>query len=149
MKTLYETLMDDEKILMDKVKQQANNPFLALKSFQGEDWKKYEDEIISIAKLLPLPKSSKLKNTNYTFDTNNRCNELRIKNDDKMICAIIMDPAHSIYDDNRDIIIMCFEKEYFPTSSMKIYSKKWNLNQYFDRNLYHHYASHLYNTLYI
>lgn len=150
MKTLYESILDDESILINQVKQQANNLFLALKSYQGKDWKKYEDEIISIVKLLPLPKSSKLKNTNYTFDIDNRKNELHIKNDGKMICAIIMDPANSVYADNRDIIIMYFKEEYFHTKTMKSYSNKWNLNQYWDRSYaYHDYSSHLYNTLYI
>ena len=75
---------------------------------------------------------------------------MTFENDGKMICAIIMDPANSVYADNRDIIIMYFKEEYFHTKTMKSYSNKWNLNQYWDRSYaYHDYSSHLYNTLYI
>ena len=151
MKTLTEILNEsilDENVLIDP----ANNPFLKLKSFRDENLMKHKDEIISILEALPLPKSSKLKNTNYTFDINERQKKLYIENDGETVCTIMIDPAHSEYADNRDIIIMYFSTSYFHTNAMKTYAKKWNLNQYFDGGDYlgySDYRDHRYNTLYI
>ena len=138
MKTLYESILDDEDILINQVKQQANDPFLVLKSFRGKNLMKYNDKIINALEVFPLPKSSKLKNINYTFDIDNQNKKIYIRiRDNKIdlsdvVCAITMDPTHSVYVDDRDIMIMYFNERYFSTNSMKFYSKKWNLNPYYD-----------------
>ena len=56
MKTLYESILDDEDILMNDMKDHSNNPFRVLKYYYDDpetkkQWKSYADEIISKLKL--------------------------------------------------------------------------------------------------
>ena len=119
MKSLRESILDDEDVLMDKVKRFANDPFLLLKTFKGRDLMKCEDEIISVLKVFPLPKLlNYLKNVNYTYDIADQNKKIYIRNGDNkkdlsnVVCEITMDPAHSLFDDDRDIIILHFDEDY-------------------------------------
>ena len=56
MKSLYESILDDEDILMNDMKNHSNNPFRVLKYYYDDPetnkkWKTYADEIMSNLKL--------------------------------------------------------------------------------------------------
>lgn len=56
MKSLYESILDDEDVLMNDMKNHSNNPFRVLKYYYDDPetnkkWKIYADEIISNLKL--------------------------------------------------------------------------------------------------
>jgi hypothetical protein len=56
MKSLYESILDDEDILVGDLKNHSNNPFRVLKYYYDDQetnkkWKIYADEIISKLKL--------------------------------------------------------------------------------------------------
>lgn len=56
MKSLYESILDDEDELMNDIKNHSNNPFRVLKYYYDDpetkkQWKSYADEIISKLKL--------------------------------------------------------------------------------------------------
>ena len=56
MKSLYESILDDEDVLMNDMKNHSNNPFRVLKYYYDDPetnkkWKTYADEIISNLKL--------------------------------------------------------------------------------------------------
>lgn len=155
MKSLYESILDDEDVLTSKVNRIVSNPFLALKSLRGKDLAKYKDEIISILEAFPLPKSPKLKNANYVCEIDNYTYEIDDANGKKInvidgnekyfntILDVQMDPAHSLFVDDRDIIIIYFEEGYFHTNSLRSYAKKYGLKSYYGIGHSH------YNYLYI
>lgn len=150
MKSLYESILDDEDILTSKVNRIVTNPFLTLKSLRGKDLAKYKDEIISILEAFPLPKSPKLKNANYVCEIDNHTYEIGVGDREKIdvidgnkknfnkILNINMDPAHpahSLFADDRDIIrdiiIIYFDEQYFHTNSLRSYAKKYGLKSYY------------------
>ena len=45
MRTLYESILDDEDVLINDVKKTANNPFIPFLQYVGKDLTKYKDEI--------------------------------------------------------------------------------------------------------
>lgn len=56
MKSLYESILDDEGVLMNDMKNHSNNPFRVLKHYYDDpktrkQWVSYADEIISSLKL--------------------------------------------------------------------------------------------------
>ena len=56
MKTLYESILDDEDVLINDVKKTANNPFIPFLQYVGKDLTKYKDELAQILDELKLPK---------------------------------------------------------------------------------------------
>ena len=56
MKSLYESILDDEDVLINDTENHSNNPFIVLKYYYDDPktnkkWKTYADEIISNLKL--------------------------------------------------------------------------------------------------
>jgi hypothetical protein len=56
MKTLYESILDDEDVLISKTKKDTDNPFLLLSLLSEED-KNNEKIVLNIIKKLEFPKS--------------------------------------------------------------------------------------------
>ena len=56
MKTLYESILDDEDVLISNVKKISNNPFAPFLQYVGKDLTKYNDELVQILDKLKLPK---------------------------------------------------------------------------------------------
>lgn len=55
MKSLYESLLDDEAVLVSKVESDAKNPFIALSNLNDNEWNN-EDKVLNIIKQLEFPK---------------------------------------------------------------------------------------------
>ena len=60
MKTLYESILDDEDILVGDLKKDANNPFVALTLLGENEWAN-EEKVLDIIKSLDFPKYIKEK----------------------------------------------------------------------------------------
>ena len=56
MKTLYESILDDEDVLISDIKKTSNNPFIPFLQYVGKDLTKYKDELAQILDDLKLPK---------------------------------------------------------------------------------------------
>ena len=61
MKTLYESILDDEDILMSNIKKDSDNPFYILANLSEED-KNNEELVLNIIKNLEFPKHVEGKN---------------------------------------------------------------------------------------
>jgi hypothetical protein len=65
MKTLYESILDDEDVLIGNVKKDSKNPFVLLDTLlnqHGEDLNSIPEKMINeIVKLLKLPKTMKIE----------------------------------------------------------------------------------------
>jgi hypothetical protein len=111
MKALYESILDDEDVLMNDVKNHSNNPFRALKHYYDDpetrkQWKIYADEIISNLK---LPKgisyeimdgfiSFKLSKTSDTiFDLIFKDDSMQYSVKDRASCLLV-DNTKSFFD---------------------------------------------------
>lgn len=60
MKTLYESILDDEDVLVGDLKKDANNPFVALTLLSENEWCN-EEIVLDIIKSLDFPKHIKGK----------------------------------------------------------------------------------------
>ena len=60
MKTLYESILDDEDILIGGVKKDINNPFITLALLGENEWDN-EEKVLDIIKSLDFPKHIKEK----------------------------------------------------------------------------------------
>lgn len=56
MKTLYESILDDEEVLIRKTKEIAQNPFSRLYNLRPEDWNN-EEILLEIIRTLEMPKT--------------------------------------------------------------------------------------------
>jgi hypothetical protein len=56
MKTLYESILDDEEVLIRKTKEIAQNPFSRLYNLRPEDWDN-EEILLEIIRTLEMPKT--------------------------------------------------------------------------------------------
>lgn len=56
MKTLYESILDDEDVLIEKTKEIAKNPFSRLYNLRPEDWNN-EELLLEIIRTLEMPKT--------------------------------------------------------------------------------------------
>lgn len=56
MKSLYESILDDEEVLIRKTKEIARNPFSRLYSLRPEDWTN-EEILLEIIRTLEMPKT--------------------------------------------------------------------------------------------
>ena len=55
MKTLYESILDDEDVLMDSARKDANNPFIQLKYILIENLEDAKDRSEEVKKLIKKP----------------------------------------------------------------------------------------------
>jgi hypothetical protein len=60
MKTLYESILDDEDVLVGDLKKDANNPFVTLTLLGKNEWDN-EEKVLDIIKSLDFPKYIKEK----------------------------------------------------------------------------------------
>lgn len=144
MKTLYESILDDEGVLMGDVKKDANNSFLVLYNYYLSNGKKIpfgkQKDISSILKSLELP----LKEELTAFEINIIDNKLFAIHDDynNVLCYITLDDEFSynwtIYDCKLFI-------EFIPDANwgrkkmsyyMKSWAKKYNL-KHAPKNIYY------------
>jgi hypothetical protein len=57
MKTLYESILDDEEVLIRKTKEIAQNPFSRLYNLRPEDWENNEKLLLEIIRVLEMPET--------------------------------------------------------------------------------------------
>ena len=98
MKSLYESILDDEEILINNVKEYASNPFIILYSYYLSNGGKIsfgkQKEILNILKQLELP----LKSPLTAFEINiHSPKSFSIGNDDNEVLCIITFDGSLIY----------------------------------------------------
>lgn len=126
MKTLYESILDDEKVLMNDVKNHSNNPFRVLKYYWDEidktistdrqwlsKWYKVVDKEL---KRIKLPKGVSYNTTmdyiNFLSKSGNLLFKIRFRNLEsytkKDACCVMIDSTRdrskSLSDDERKIV---------------------------------------------
>ena len=144
MKSLYESILDDEDILVGDLKKDANNPFLALYNYYISNGEKIpfgkQKELANILKPLELPLNSELT----AFEINIIDKQLfSIRNDEnEALCYITLDDEFSynwtIYDCK--LFIEFIPGAHWDQKKMKYYMKSWakkyNL-KHASRNIYY------------
>ena len=129
MKNLYESILDDENVLVDDVKKDANNPFLVLYNYYMSNGEKIpfgkQKELANILKSLELPLNSKLT----AFEINIIDKKLFCIHDEHNVslCYITLDDEFSydrtIYDCK--LFIEFLENGDWGQKKMNYYMKSW------------------------
>ena len=131
MKTLYESLLDDEDVLINDVKKTANNPFIPFLQYVGKDLTKYKDELAQILDELKLPKlKPSVKEYEYSIypdfilvrDVNSRSNSGWI------FYIKINDAFKHIDNKYNDTITIMIYRSYFNSNSLKTYLNKYKFD---------------------
>lgn len=129
MKTLYESILDDEGVLASDLKKDANNPFLVLYNYYISNGKKIpsgkQKDISSILKSLELPLKSKLT----AFEINIIDNKLFSIRDDNnhVLCFITLEDEFSYNGISYDckLFIEFLEDADWGQKKMNYYMKTW------------------------
>jgi hypothetical protein len=144
MKTLYESILDDEDILMRDVKKDAKNPFLALYNYYLSNGEKIpfgkQKDISNILKPLELPLKSKLT----SFEINIIDSKLFTIRDDhnNSLCYITLNDEFSYNGISYDCKLFIEFLDYGNWGQkkmnyyMKLWAKKYNL-EYASKNIYY------------
>jgi hypothetical protein len=148
MKTLYESILDDEDVLVGDLKKDINNPFIMLYSYylsNGDKFSYYKQkEIANILKSLELP----LKSTLTAFEINiDSPKSFSIRNDyNDVLCYIVFDgsliynPKLKTWDKNDYKVCINFEMNNWGKKGVnfykKIWKKKYNLSETLNPNTY-------------
>jgi hypothetical protein len=134
MKTLYESILDDEGVLISDTKNHVKNaeiPFYLLKQFEGKDLTKHRDEIMDILRNTPLPKlKPSVKEYEYVIHPDFIIiRDARSKNNYGWICYIRINDAFkyltNVYNDTITVMIY---KNYFNSNSLKSFLNKYKFN---------------------
>ena len=149
MKTLYESILDDEDVLIGKSEEYANNPFIILYKYYlsngGKILPGQQKEIANILKSLELPLKSALTAFKIIIDSRK---SFAIANDDnEVLCNIIFDgsliynPKLKIWDKNDSKLYINFYTmgnwgrkgvDFYK----KLWKKKYNLIETVNPNIY-------------
>lgn len=144
MKTLYESILDDEEKLVGDIKKDASNPFLMLYNYYISNGEKIpfgkQKDISSILKSLELP----LKEELTAFEINIVDNKLFSIHDDynNILCYITLDDEFSYNGISYDCKLFI---EFIPDANwgrkkmnyyMKSWAKKYNL-KHASKNIYY------------
>ena len=129
MKTLYESILDDEEKLMRDVKKDANNPFIVLYNYYISNGKKIpfgkQKELANILKSLELPLEYPLT----AFEINIIDKKLFCIHDDYNIslCYITLDDEFSYNGISYDckLFIEFLENGNWGQKKMNYYMKSW------------------------
>lgn len=147
MKTLYESILDDEDVLVGDLKKDTNNPFIMLYSYYLSNGRKIlhsEKEIANILKSLEVP----LKSTLTAFKINIYSpKSLSIMNDyNEVLCYIYFDgsliynPKLKTWDKNDYKVYINFEIDNWGRKGVnfykKIWKKKYNLSETLNPSIY-------------
>ena len=148
MKSLYESILDDEEILINNVKEYASNPFIILYSYYLSNGGKIpfgkQKEISNILKQLELP----LKSPLTAFEINiHSPKSFSIMNDDNdVLCNITFDgsliynPKIKTWDKNDFKVCINFAIEDWGRKGVnfykKIWKKKYNLSETLNPDIY-------------
>ena len=148
MKTLYESILDDEDVLVGDLKKDTNNPFTMLYSYylsNGDKFSYYKQkEIANILKSLELP----LKSTLTAFEINiDSPKSFSIRNDyNDVLCYIVFDgsliynPKLKTWDKIDYKVCINFETKNWGRKGVnfykKIWKKKYNLSETSNPNIY-------------
>ena len=129
MKSLYESILDDEDVLINDTKDDINNPFMVLYNYYLSNGEKIpfgkQKDISNILKSIELPLKSKLT----AFDINIVDKQLfSIHNDEnEALCYITLDDEFSynwtIYDCK--LFIEFISDAYWGQKKMNYYMKSW------------------------
>ena len=131
MKSLYESLLDDEDVLISDIKKTSNNPFIPFLQYVGKDLTKYKDELAQILDDLKLPKlKPSVKEYEYLIypdfvvvrDVNSAGNTRW------MFYIRINDAFKHFNNKYNDTITILLYKSYFNISSLKSYLNKYKFN---------------------
>lgn len=150
MRTLYESILDDEEILMNSAKEYVNNPFIILYNYYlsngGDisDNKRNKREIANILKSLELPLKSTLTALKINIYSPK---SFSIGDDDNnVLCTIAFDgsliynPKLKTWDKNDYKIHINFLTENWGRKGVnfykKIWKKKYNLSETLNPNVY-------------
>ena len=135
MKSLYESILDDEDVLINSTKNHVKNaemPFYLLKQFEGKDLTKHRDEIMNILLNTRFPK---LKNNVKEYEYEIYQDFIIIQDVDfestaGWICSIRINDAFKYFKKNNptDSIIIIFYKKFFNTNSLKSFFKNYKFN---------------------
>lgn len=148
MKTLYESILDDEEILMSSSIKDSQNPFMVLYNYYLSNGDKIsygkQKEIANILKSLELP----LKFTLTAFEINiDSPKSFSIRNDyNEVLCYIVFDgsliynPKLKTWDKIDYKVYINFEMENWGRKGVnfykKIWKKKYNLSETLNPNIY-------------
>ena len=129
MRTLYESILDDEDVLMGNIKKDTNNPFLVLYNYYISNGEKIpfgkQKEIANILKPLELPLDSKLT----AFEINIIDRKLFAIHDDYNIslCYITLDDEFSYngISYNCKLFIEFLDNGNWEQKKMNYYMKSW------------------------
>jgi hypothetical protein len=144
MKTLYESILDDEDILMGDIKKDANNPFLVLYNYYISNGEKIpfgkQKDISSILKPLELP----LKSPLTAFEINIIDRKLfAIHGDDNIaLCYITLDDEFSYNGISYDckLFIEFLDHGDWGRKKMNYYMKSWTKKynlEHASKNIYY------------
>ena len=131
MKPLYESILDDEDVLISDAKKIADNPFIPFLQYVGKDLTKYRDELMQILDGLKLPKLKRsVKEYEYLIypdfivvrDANSTSNAGWI------IYIRINDAFKYIKNVHNDTITIMMYNSYFNMSSLKPYLNRYKIN---------------------
>lgn len=116
MKTLYESILDDDDILIGNIKKDTDNPFLLLTLLSEED-KNNEKIVLDIIKKLEFPKSVITLGERTPF--NKECLGVKI------IISKYGDYVYDItYDRNKKIKYTEYKENPYPNIILEIYIRK-------------------------
>lgn len=127
MKTLYESILDDEDILISDVKKEANNPFLMLYNYYilngNEITSSKRKDIADILKYLELP----FKSTLTAFYINIISPKAYSITDghNRALCHIGIDGGIRHSDVNEYKVCVFFNSEGWGRKGMNYYIKSW------------------------
>ena len=105
MKTLYESILDDEGVLISNSIKDVHNPFIVLANLSDDDWCN-EDEVLDIIKRLDFPKYVLQNKEKIPFNKECLDVETYIVSPGKKICEINYDRKRALkytpnYKENR------------------------------------------------
>lgn len=144
MKKLSESILDDEDVLVNDLKKDANNPFVVLYNYYISNGKKIpfgkQKDISSILKSLELPLKSKLTAVEIKIISKQL---FSIRNDkNEALCYITLDDEFSYNGISYDckLFIEFISDAYWGQKKMNYYMKSWankyNLKQA-SKNVYY------------
>ena len=133
MKSLYESILDDEDILISDTKKHINNPFTPFLQYVGKDLTKYRDELVQILHELKLPK---LKRSVWEYEYLVYPDFIVVRDagsggrgNSGWILIIKINDAFKFVDNKyNDTITVTIYKNYFNSNSLKSFLNKYKFN---------------------